>query len=213
MARYENGINGPVSGKVGTVIGASWRGVAYLKGKHKNSVKTATEAQLMQRSILSLANSWLKPVRDLIWIGFQVFKGTKTPMNGAVSLLMKEAIVVEDGLPRIDFSAVILSRGELLTSWMLELSPLIDAVLYLKWDNSPLSAFNRKDDRAMFVVYNPVKEKFITFSNVALRDDREVNLQLPVSFSGDVLHCYLFYINATGDMVSTSQYLGEVVLK
>lgn len=32
MATYKKGINGPVSGKIGNVVGATCRGVAYLRG-------------------------------------------------------------------------------------------------------------------------------------------------------------------------------------
>jgi hypothetical protein len=210
MARYKKGINGPFSGKVGRVVGASWRGVDYLKGKHRKPTKPATEAQLRQRGILTLVNSWVKPIKDIIWIGFQVFKGAKTPVNGAVSLIMREAVMVDTAEPGIDFPRVILSRGELLISWVLEVLALPDAVLQVKWGNAAVSALNRDEDRANFIVYNPVKEKFVTFQGAALRADQEMQLQLPVDFLGDEIHCYMFYVNEDGDAVSTSQYLGLV---
>jgi len=210
MARYKNGINGPVSGKVGSVIASSWRGVDYVKSVNDVWSKPRTEAQLLQQEILGLVNSWLKPVRDLIWIGFQVFKGTKTPMNAAVSLIMKGAVLIVEGRPEIDFPKVILSRGELQISLVSEIVALADGVLLVKWDNAFPSVFNADGDRATFVVYNPSKKEFVTFPDAAVRADREVRLQLPAGFAGDEVHTYLFYVNEAGDGVSTSQYLGAV---
>jgi hypothetical protein len=210
MARYKKGINGPVSGKAGSVIGSSWRGIDYLKGKHRKPIKPATEGQLRQRKVLALVNNWLKPLKELIWIGFQVFKGVKTPMNGAVSLIMKEAVVMNGNEPAIDFSRVVLSRGELLISWILEVLALPDLILQVKWKDAAGSAFNRGEDRAVFIVYNPLKKEFVTFQDAAVRADKEAQLRLPVNFAGDEVHCYMFYVNEMGDGVSTSQYLGEV---
>ncbi|WP_262249124.1 DUF6266 family protein, partial [Parapedobacter soli] len=45
MAKFINGANGTFSGKVGSVIGASWRGIHYLRGLAKKSNVPATEAQ------------------------------------------------------------------------------------------------------------------------------------------------------------------------
>jgi hypothetical protein len=212
MARYKNGINGPFSGNVGAVVGASWRGIDYLKGKHRKPTKPATEAQLRQRLILSLVNSWVKPIKELIWIGFQVFKGTKTPVNGAVSLIMREAVVMDVGEPGIDFPRVILSRGELLISWILEVVALPGAIMQVKWQNTAVSVLNSDQDRAAFIVYNPSKRRFVTFQDAVLRADKEAQLQLPVDFAGDEAHCYMFYINEKGDSVSTSQYLGLILI-
>ena len=212
MARYKNGINGPVSGLVGSVVGSSWRGIDYLKGKHRKPTRPATAAQLRQRGILSLVNSWLKPIKELIWIGFQVFKGVKTPVNAAVSLIMREAVVMDSSEPGIDFPRVILSMGQLLISWISEVVALTGAVMLVKWENAAVSVLNNDQDRAVFVVYNPSKKKFVTFRDAVLRSDKEAQLQLPANFAGDEVHCYMFYVDESGDGVSTSQYLGLTLI-
>src|SRR5687768_15182871 len=102
MARYKNGINGAFSSKVGTVVGASWRGIDYMRSVQKPISRPASRAQVNQRLVFALVTGWLKPLRDLIWIGFQVFKGTKTPMNGCVSFIMKEAITGDGEQSNID---------------------------------------------------------------------------------------------------------------
>ncbi|MGY4383626.1 hypothetical protein ACVWYN_000645 [Pedobacter sp. UYP24] len=40
----------------------------------------------------------------------------------------------------------------------------------------------------------------------------EVNLNLPNSFAGNTVHCWMQYVDQTGTAVSTTAYLGEVVV-
>jgi len=165
-----------------------------------------------QRLVFALVTGWLKPLRDLIWIGFQGFKGSKTPMNGCVSFVMKEAITGEGRQSNIDFPKVVFSRGELFISLIREFTSIADTPLYIKWENGPASAFNNADDKATFIVYNPVKEKFVTFEGVARRADLEKTLQFPANFKNDTVHCWIHYVNVAGDAVSTSIYLGNAAI-
>lgn len=213
MATYRKGVNGPFKGKLGSVVGVTWRGIDVIRSLGEPNAKAPSEKQLDQRYVFALVNSWLKPLRDLIWIGFQIFKGTKTPMNGAVSLLLKEAVT---GNSRenyaIDFAKVILSRGELLISLIKQVLALVNSILSIEWENPPASAFCRDDDKATIIVYNAVKQRFVTFKDVAQRADRVVDLQLPANFAGDVVHTWMYYVNTAGDAVSTSIYAGEFTI-
>lgn len=210
MARYKNGVNGAFSGKVGTVIGATCRGIDYMRGLPDLSGVTATKKQLDQRLKFALVMGWLKPLLSLINIGYQVLTGYKTPMNRAVSYHLTEATTGEGPDYRIDFKKAIFSRGELLVSWILEVLCLVNAVLTIKWENGPVSAFSKANDKASFIIYNPVKQEFVTFPDVAVRAEQEISLQLPVVFAGDQVHGWMQYTNADGDAVSTSLYLGEI---
>lgn len=208
MATYKKGINGPLSGKVGNVIASSWRGINYFKGLNSSVSKPATPAQLYQRALLAMVSAWLKPLRDLIWVGFQVFSGTKTPMNGAISFIMTEATIRDADSARLDFSKVIFSRGELLMSIITEVLYLESGSLQVKWRDVAGSVFAKGNDMANFVIYNEAKEKFVTFENITERAVGEVTLRLPKGFKGDELHCYMHYVSLDGKAVSTSIYFG-----
>ncbi|MDR6782659.1 hypothetical protein ABIE26_000853 [Pedobacter africanus] len=211
MARYKNGINGPVSGKIGNVVGATCRGVAYLRSMSEGTA-APTQKQINQRLKFALVMGWLKPLLNIINIGYQILTGYKTSMNRAVSYHLKEAVTGNAPDYGIDFKKAIFSRGELLTSWILEVLCLVNAVLKIKWDNLPASAFNNDKDKANFIIYNPAKEAFVTFEGVALRSDKEAVLELPEDFMGDVVQAWMHYVNAEGNAVSTSVYVGELVV-
>lgn len=212
MARYKNGINGPVRGKVGNVVASNWRGVDYLKSLGGPAVKRRSEAQLLQQEIFALVTCWLRPVRELIWLGYQSFKANKTPMNAAISHVIKEAVLIVDGQPKIDFSKVIISRGELLISWVVEVVALTDQIIDIKWENPAGSSLCKPGDKANFLLYSPDRSEFAVYQNQAQRSDQEVRLNLSPGFSGNVVHIYMFYVNEEGDAVGTSQYLGELTV-
>lgn len=210
MGKYKNGIQGPFSGKIGGVIGSKWRGIDYMKIVSGPYAKPATQAQLDQRLKFALVSGWLRPLKDLICLGYQFFTGTKTPMNAAISYHLKEAVVQEASGYVIDFSKAVFSRGELLVSFVKELILLLDGLLQIKWEDQAASMFCKATDKATFIVYNPEKKQFVTFQDVAERGNKAVALQLPKAFANDQVHVWMGYVNVAGDNVSTGVYLGEV---
>lgn len=212
MGRLKNGINGSFNGKIGTVVGVTWRGEELVRSAPSPSTKPTTPAQIKQRMVFGMVSSWLTPLKALILIGYQVFTGKKTPMNMIISFTMKEALKVEDGEKTIDYPKAVFSRGELLISWILNILTLVDALLHIEWENFSASSFNKETDQANFVIYNPTKQQFVTFENAALRSDKAVALQLPATFTGDLVHCYMHYVSDAGDAVSTTSYLGELLV-
>ncbi|HKG07900.1 MAG TPA: DUF6266 family protein [Pedobacter sp.] len=211
MARYKNGINGPLSGKVGPVVATSWRGVKVLRAA-PTATDEMTEGQRIQRLKFKLVAEWLRPLRDLIWLGFKLFTGSKTPMNGCVGYHLKHAVSVGGTDCQIDFPKAIFSRGELVVSLIRELVSAAGALLNIKWDSALPSVLNSEDDEATFIVYSPKKKKFATFSRVAKRADGAIDLKLPAGFAGDEVHCYMQYVSADSSNVSTTIYAGTVVI-
>ncbi|WP_316813969.1 DUF6266 family protein [Pedobacter heparinus] len=154
MATYKNGINGAISGKIGNVVGASWRGVDYLRILADHSNRTFSEKQQNQHFLLGMVSSWLKPLKYIIEIGYQLFVTGKTPMNQCISYHMKNAVTGNTPIEYlIDFAKVIFSRGELLVPFIKEILTLLDAVLHIKWENASTSIFSNEDDRAIFIIY------------------------------------------------------------
>lgn len=118
MATYKKGILGVFTGKVGTVIGSNWRGIDYMRSLPKKSKKVATQPQLDQRFKFGLINSFFKSISTLIEIGYQSATGNKTPMNVAVSYHLMEAVTGVSPAFEIDFTKVLISRGDLLGPWL-----------------------------------------------------------------------------------------------
>ena len=46
MGKYEVGVLGNFDGKIGTVVGARWKGITYMRHKGRKSTKPPTASQL-----------------------------------------------------------------------------------------------------------------------------------------------------------------------
>lgn len=214
MGRYKNGIQGSFSGKIGTVIGARCRGIDYMRGLSNPSSKPPTPAQVSQRLKFAMAMGWLTPLSEFIETGYQQsYEDGTTTMNRAVSFHLSNEVIT--GIAPnygIDFKKTIFSRGNLQSSLLLEAQSISGCMLDLQWADRDTSAYCNDDDAANFIVYNPSKERFVTYKDVALRADKTVRLQFPADFADAEVHCWMHYVDISGKKVSTTLYLGEMAV-
>ena len=62
MATIKQGILGAFSGKVGSVVGSSWKGIAIMKALPASVANPRTAKQVIQRSKMSSAVAFAKEV-------------------------------------------------------------------------------------------------------------------------------------------------------
>lgn len=191
-------------------MGASWRGIPYFRSVAEPSAVPPSYLQLIQQKKLKVVMGWIKPLLNFINVGYQLYRTEQTPMNAAVSYHMKYALNGDGENFYINFEKGMFSKGVLVAPFIREFSSLGDNSLYVSWKNPPATVLCEGNDLATYIIYNPQKEAFVTFAAYGQRSDREVLLELPSAFENDEVHGYVFYINAAGNEVSTSVYLGKV---
>jgi hypothetical protein len=209
MGRFKNGLNGIFTGRIGNLIGIERNGQQFGRSMPRPSKKPPTQAQLNQRTKFGTAMNWLRPLSSFITIGYQSGRDNATPLNRALSYHLNEAMPGTGPTYQMDYTKVILSRGELLVSWVLEVLPQGNHILYIKWDNPPETVYCHSEDLVNLIFYNPQKEQYLTFENVAERAAKEVSLQIEKDFAGDTVHGWMHCANKEGTQVSTSVYLGR----
>ncbi len=64
MGKIKQGILGGFKGKVGTVIGSSWNGIAYMKGRPQSVKNPRTDKQTMQRTFFKEVLSLVGQLSD-----------------------------------------------------------------------------------------------------------------------------------------------------
>ena len=72
MATFEKGILGGFSGKVGTVIDGTWKGIDYMRSKATKRKFVPTQKQLEQQLKFSLMMRFLQPMSALLEISFTI---------------------------------------------------------------------------------------------------------------------------------------------
>ncbi|TCC98702.1 hypothetical protein FBD94_01995 [Pedobacter hiemivivus] len=209
MARIKKGILGGFSGKVGTVVGASWKTVDYMRGLPRPSNKPSTMKQLAQRNKMALLRGFLLGLRDVIELRFQNIS-KYTPMNDALSYNMLNTIEGIHPEQSVNFKQLIFSKGDLLGTWSPKVVSIKSNSVDFSWKNGNFTPLCAADDQVTLVVYNPVKKVFCILENAGLREDKASRLLLPEDFAGDTLHCYISFYSENRKLASTNEYLGEI---
>jgi len=209
MGRYSKGILGSFTGKIGTVIGSTWKGISYMRSLPKPSSKAPSDAQMEQRIKLSLAVNFLKPAKAIINVGFKNQAVGNTSFNVATSLLVKQAFTGLFPDFQIDYSKVLFSAGDLIGPWNAVLASTTAATVNVSWTNNS-GAMANATDKAVLIVFNEAKGQFVTTMEGAERSLSLTNLVVPGSFSGDEVQVWMAFISANGKLISSSIYVGSV---
>lgn len=206
MARIEQGILGPFSGKVGEVIGSSWKDIPYIKARPTHFHDAKTPGQLTHRMKLQTAHSFVRSIKHIIEIGFRNVSGTKTPYNSAVSLILKNAIIGEYPKVGINPSKVMVSQGKLAGAEDCSVFIEEDDTIAFSWGEASSEDKANAEDQAVLLAYNFTKQQGI--SNVVCRKDKKGNIKIPVTWKEGCIACYIFFASITNKDVSNSKYLG-----
>lgn len=211
MATYKKGILGVFSGKVGTVVGSSWKGIHYMRSLPKASSKTATPLQRDQRIKFALVTGFLKPIKQIANIGYQSVAGSLSPFNAIVSHHLSNAVIGASPNFEIDYPKVVFSRGELPGVSNPQLNAVAGNALSISWQDNSQANLAKAEDKAVVLVYNSITGEFI-IDDLALREDGLLNLSLPPNYVGNTVQVWMAFFAADHKQVSTSVYLGEVTV-
>lgn len=212
MARFIKGIHGAYQGKVGNIVGSSWRGIDYVRSLPKKSSKAASEDQLAQRMKFGMTTSFLKSIKDVLMLGFSDSKQrNKTGYNVAFKQFINNAFVGSYPNFTIDYAAVKIASGGLASLVGLQAVEAFPKVLSLTWDpiGNRFNAFD--DDQVLVILYDQVDNLFFAYEG-ATRLDATMEITLPDSYTGKTIVGWTFNIHRDGVITSSSQYLGEFVL-
>jgi len=113
MGKIKQGILGGVNGKVGTVVGSSWKGITYMRGQAQHVKNPRTAGQVYQRNAMKAIALALRPIAPTLGITFAKSAGKMSGYNKAVSVNYHAAVVNQEGTPVVDYSKLILSKGNL----------------------------------------------------------------------------------------------------
>lgn len=209
MGTIKNGITGGFSGKVGNIVGASWRGIAYLRSLPANMHNPRTEKQLTQRSKFSLIGRLLKALKPIIRVGFKSLAGKgKSAFSMAMKLNIENAVTGQYPDFGIDWSNLLIATGDLYPVNSAS-AACVAGSLDFTWDNT-LANTAKPTDRVMLVACNASRGKVVYNMDAAARADTTASIPLPPFWDGEQVECYLVFVSEDGSMVADSFYAGSV---
>lgn len=207
----QKGILGGFSGKVGTVVGANWRGKDVIRSLPKKSRRTATEQQTMQRLKFTLVAKFLSAVKPIVSDYFGQASGEKSRYNLATSYHMTEAVTGVNPDFSIDFPKVILTKGDLIGLEAPVATPEASATVTFNWTDNSGEGQAKAEDQVLVVAYNESKKSF-EYRQTAIRSAGTFTLILPVTWSGDTVYCWLSALASDGKKCSLSHYIEGLLL-
>ena len=201
MGKYNQGILGPFSGKVGSVVGSSWKGVNYIKSLPGPNASN-TEAQQKQRSrfksVVSLASSLMSSLIRPVWnlvggkmTGYNLFVKTNMPAFDESGTLVNYS----------DFHA---SLGALALPENLTIQDDADVAsgIELSWLDESETGIGNADDKLHLLVMT--EDKVHILNTASVRSDESAGITLPVGVGN--VHVYAFFGMTDGSKFSQDLY-------
>ena len=211
MGTIKQGILGGFSGKVGNIVGASWRGIDYIRSMPASVHNPRTEAQMTQRNRFSLVAKMLKAFIPIIRVGFAGSVGTgKSAFSVAMSYNVKNAVIGLFPDFEINFDAVKISSGDLYGAANAEASSAAGSISFV-WDTDLLNNA-AATDKVILLAFNAVTGEASYDVDAATRADGSGSLAVPPTWDGEMVDTYLALYSAAGKLVSNSVYTGRVTV-
>ena len=207
MARYFEGINGPFMGKVGKVIGTTYKGKPIMKGLGDLRVDHPTDAQLLSRARLSMMTIFLTRISTVLQIGFPAKGREITSVNKAMKINMKTALNFSAPAAEINYPELQIAKGTLPGSYKPGIQAAGNFQVRFFWDHFPMSNPN---DLITILCYCPALNTSHRFINTAKRSALEFLANFGEAFLDKEIHSWILFSN--GIIASNSIYLGKITV-
>jgi len=210
MGRLISGINGPVQGKIGTVIGSSWRGVPYLKGPYKKRTSKPGEREAGNRNKFAKAHFWLRPLKNFVRAGFKDDAARVQGYLAAKSYLLLHAFEGVQSHMHINPALMKVSMGHLPLPADITVEKMAAGELQFTWAASYVNGAHPKD-QAMMLAYDIEHGRAFYNSFGQFRGTGMDTLRTDTA-AGNTYHIYLAFTAADRSRQSDSVYLGTITM-
>jgi hypothetical protein len=217
MATFSKGILDGFNGRVGNVVGSTWKGKSVMKIRPATVTNPNTERQQNQRARFGLVGRFTQAHRNLIRMGFRAYTKDMTASNAAMSYNLANAVAGQFPDLSIDFSKVRISMGSLAPVSGVTVASESVASVSLTWlDNSQANNAS-ETDQLIVSLYDAVTNEVVYVPGCASRSQAVATLNLPAEWSGRTPEVFVFLISLEGnglsanrETVSNTVYAGQV---
>jgi hypothetical protein len=209
MGKFNQGIHGSFRGKVGKVVGSSWKGVEVVKALPKRKKTAATEQQAKQRAKFAKIGRLMRSMSKLLSTSYRDYAENMTGLNSAMQYNIKNALTGEYPDYGINYSKVLVSRGDLENEADAKATGGEGQVTFTWTDTTDQDSSGKPDDNAILVIYCEAQNKCIFRLRTATRKDGTATVNVP-RFKGETVHTWLGFISEKE--VADSRYAGAVTV-
>lgn len=207
MAIYKG--NGKLSGKLGSVVFCNWKDIDYIRSLPDPIKRKPSPKEQLNRKRFKLANRVMQSLGEVLRTGFRAAPGRGTPLNAALSDIMKNAITRDPENITVDYPRLRVAAGLLQGPLNVNVSRHTDDIIFT-WDDNSSTGDASPSDQAFLVAVSETGE-FLLSSNDFSRNQCQGKLS-PKGHDETInnWHCYLSFLSRNKKDVSTSVYVGQV---
>jgi hypothetical protein len=202
MGKIKQGILGGFKGKVGTVIGASWNGIAYMKGLPQSVKNPKTEAQQAQRAFFAEVQNLVGQLsyEQLLFLFPNSAKGMSR-RNLLVKQLTADPLITE-GVKHADL-ADITSLGNAPTADLPDVTITASrSNITISWDAENDWRASHGDEYPTICVFNVTQKKiFLVHSTVTVGESGSQSFSLNHDAFGIGSDEYSGFMLSTGSKI------------
>jgi hypothetical protein len=206
MATYKNGLLGGFKGKLGNMVGSSWKGIPVIRRAPGPRKTPPTILQLQQQERFKLLAQFFGPLKGLLNETFKNSAKHMSCLNKAISE-NKEIITGEYPDFRIDYARVVLCRYAVPANETTLVACISPGILRFSWENDKGTNRTGIPNLHFIAAYCGELKRWIynMFPNV--ENDGSSHLDL-AEFSGYTVQTYIGFKPAFGR--SFSSFSGPV---
>ena len=212
MAILKQSVIGVLSGKIGQVVGATWKGISILKVLPAKVANPKTDKQLDQRQRFAVTMAFLQPMSKFLRVSWGSFAVKMTAINAAMSYIIKNALQGTYPNIAVDYPNALVAKGSLPPALNATAASTVAATVAFTWLDNSTEAGASDTDKTLIVIYSPAKKQAVTAMGLQERLANSQAVTVPSSFSGDLVHCYIAFETLDGSEQSNSMYAGAVTV-
>jgi hypothetical protein len=210
MAILKNGIFGGISGKVGNIIGSSWKGIKYVRSLPVKRTKKSTPAQLEQQVKFALMMNFLRNFSTLLALTFKNYSERMSGINAALSYNLRCGITGAYPNFALNYPLIRVSQGKLPTADNACAKAGEAGRVDFSWINNAGFMSASQSDFAILVIYNPITKMASYTLQVATREAGTASLYIPEN-RGYAVETWLAFMSFDTRNLSNSIYTGTVI--
>ena len=210
MAIGHRGINGPFSGKVGSIVGYTLNGQQVMRAVGKRK-RPFTALELLNQAKMKAVSKFLGPIKTVVKFGYQREAPPGSRVGAfqlAQSYVRKNAIDFDaEDQPFVNPAKVLISRGDLEPPLNCT-ATYEDNRLTVSWEPT---GNVRGHDRLLLLLYGGNLFRHLHEAGAARREGTETVVIDALRSIKQPVHVYAAFQNAFTDRISDSVYCGALM--
>jgi hypothetical protein len=199
MGKFYNGVLGTMTGKVGGVVGRTWKGINTVAAYQPNVSNPRTNLQVAQRKKMAAITLFASQINTSIikplWDRFA--KG----MSGYNAFIQNNIPFVSD-LGVIDLSKLEISKGKMVAPDILNVGH--DGTKWtIQWDPAIADSYSMPTDKAYILITSDDAKKVTISAGIVQRSEEQISIPSDIG-SDDEGYIYLAFKRADGTIVSNT---------